>query len=75
MFVLNISGTFAAFLVFKISKNTTLPKNSWVIDMEKLLGLDNKNNIIKNILGFYSLNDSENILNNVKELDNFGRYL
>lgn len=75
MFVLNISGTFAAFLVFKISKNTTLPKNSWVIDMEKLLGLDNKNNIIKNILGFYSLNDSENILNNVKEFDNFGRYL
>lgn len=75
MFILNISGTLSAFLIFKISKNTSLPKNNWVTEMEKILGLDNINNVFKNLLGYYSLNDNENIIDNVKEFDNFGRYI
>ena len=75
MIILNISGTLSSFFIFKISKNYTLPKNNWIIDTEKLFGLDNDKNIIKNILGYYSLNDNQNILDNVKEFDNFRRYL
>ena len=72
---LNIGGTVSAFLIFKFSKNTTLPRNNWIMDMEKLFGLDNDKNIVKIILGYYSLKDNEKIIDNVKEFDNFGRYL
>ena len=70
MFVLNISGTFAAFLIFGIFKRFILPKNKWISEMEKFLCLDNNKCFIKHILSYYSINDYENILENVKEFDN-----
>ena len=72
MFFLNISGTLAAFLIFALLKSFTLPKNKWVNDIEKLINLDNPKSVVKNILGYYSLNDNENIIENVKEFDYFG---
>ena len=75
MFIFNICGTLSAVCIFKIGKNISFPKNNWIIETEKLFRLDNDKNIIKNILGYYSINDNENILNNVKEFDGFGRDL
>ena len=72
MFFLNISGTLAAFLIFALLKSFTLPKNKWINDIEKLINLDNPKSVVKNILGYYSLNDNENIIENVKEFDYFG---
>ena len=70
MFVLNISGTLAAFCVFKINKYFTLPKNKWICETEKILCLDDNKNYIKNILGYYAINDDKTIIENVKEFDN-----
>ena len=66
---LNIGGTISAVLIFKSSKSNIFPKNDWIIDMEKLFGLDNNKNIVKIILGYYSLTDNEKIIENVKEFD------
>ena len=71
IFVYNICGTLSAVLIFKKIKNISFPKNNLIIETEKLFGLDNDKNIIKNIFGYYSLNDNENILNNAKEFDNY----
>ena len=70
MFVLNISGTVAAFLIFALLKKYILPKNNWISDMEKMLCLDDNKCFIKYILGYYSINDNENIIENVKEFNN-----
>ena len=70
LFIFNICGTLSAFLIFKFHKNSTLPRINWIIDSEKLFGLDNNKNIIKNILGYYSLKDNENIIDNIKEFEN-----
>lgn len=70
MFILNISGVLAAFCIFKLSKYYTLPKNKWICETEKILCLDDNKNYIKNILGYYAINDDKNIIENVKEFDN-----
>ena len=70
MFLLNISGTLAAFFIFKINKYSTLPKNKWIIETEKILCLNDNKNYIKNILGYYAINDDKIIIENVKEFDN-----
>ena len=70
--VLNFCGTFSAFLIFKIFKYISLPRNYWISDTEKIFGLNKtKNCMIKSILGYFSISDNETITNNVKEFDYF----
>ena len=69
MFVLNISGTFAAFLIFALLNKCIFPKNKWISDMEKILCLDDNKCFIKSILGYYSINENANIIENVKEFN------
>ena len=72
--ILNICGTFSAVIVFKINKYITLPKNDWVLDTEKFLGLnkqDNKSNILKDLVGYFSTTENDVIKKNLCELDYF----
>ena len=72
--ILNICGTFSAVIVFKINKYITLPKNDWVLDTEKFLGLnkqDNKSNILKDLIGYFSTTENDVIKKNLCELDYF----
>ena len=75
LFILNISGTFSSFLIFSLNKFLSLPKNLWISDMEKIFGLDNPKNKIKIILGYFSINDNEVIVNNAKEFDYLGKFI
>ena len=70
--ILNLCGTLTAFLVFKVCKYFSLPRNYWISDVEKLFGLNKIRNCnIKIFLGFISINENETVINNVKELDYF----
>jgi membrane associated rhomboid family serine protease len=70
--VFNTCGASCAFFIFGIVKYFGMPRNYWIIDMEKIFGLNKKNNChIKYILGYYSLNEKDDIINNVKEFDYF----
>ncbi len=70
--VFNTCGATCAFFIFGIFKFLGLPRNYWINDMEKLFGLNKKNNChIKYFLGYYSLNENDDIIRNVKELDYF----
>jgi hypothetical protein len=68
MFLLNISGTLAAYFIFKGNKHCTFPDSKSIDETEKMLCLDDKKNYIKNILGYYAINDDKNIIENVREL-------
>ena len=68
MFFLNISGTLAAYYIFKTKHHFTFPERKWTAVAEKMLCLDDKKNYIKNILGYYAINDDKNIDENVEEL-------
>jgi len=70
--ILNLCGTLSAFIIFKICKYFTLPRNYWINETEKILGLSgNKNCCFKSFLGYYSISENETILNNVREFDFF----
>ena len=70
--ILNLCGTLSAFLVFNILKYISLPRNYWIGDFEKLLGLNKKKNCeFKEFLGYFSINENDAIINNIKELDYF----
>jgi len=70
--VLNICGTFSAFLIFKFFKYFSLPRNYWISDMEKIFGLNKlKNCEIKYFFGYFSINENDTVTNNVKEFDYF----
>ena len=69
--VLNLCATLSSFLVFRIFKYFSLPRNYWINDLEKFFGLNKKHCEIKNILGYFSTTENENIINNIKELDYF----
>ena len=70
--ILNLCGTLTAFLVFKVCKYFSLPRNYWISDVEKIFGLNKiRNCSIKIFLGFISINENETVINNVKELDYF----
>ena len=70
--ILNLCGTLSAFIIFKICKYFTLPRNYWVNETEKILGLSGKKNCcFKSFLGYYSISENETILNNVLEFDFF----
>jgi membrane associated rhomboid family serine protease len=70
--ILNLCGTLSAFIIFNICKYFTLPRNYWVNETEKILGLSGKKNCcFKSFLGYYSISENETILNNVLEFDFF----
>ncbi len=69
--ILNLCSTLSAFLVFKIFKYFSLPRNYWISDFEKLFGLNKKHCEIKYLLGYFSSTENDNIINNIKELDYF----
>ena len=70
--VLNMCGTLSAFLSFNFFKYFSLPMNYWIKDTERLLHLDKRKNCeIKTLIGYFSINENENIIKNVKQLDSF----
>lgn len=70
--ILNVCGTLSAIIVFKLLKYFSLPRNEWVSETEKFLRLENKNgNSVKKFLCYFSSNENDNIINNLKELDYF----
>ncbi len=70
--IFNICGASGAFLIFGIIKYFGLPRNYWINDMEKFFRLNKTKNCgFKNFLGYFSINENENISNNVKEFDYF----
>jgi membrane associated rhomboid family serine protease len=67
--ILNICGAFSSYLIIKQIGYFILPRNIWVKKFELILRLNKDNKCdFKNYLGYHSISENDNIINNIRDL-------